>query len=213
MGNVPYHYNFQQRKEMLPFVPSSCKTILEIGCGDGSFSAQLKIECNAAVWGIELNQQVAEIASKKLDKVLCGDFVNLMNELPKNHFDCIVCNDILEHFTNPSLILTELKIILSPGGYIVSSLPNFRYVGNLWEILVKKDFQYKSSGILDTTHYRFFTQKSINRMFSELGYLVLKSEGINPTPSLKVKLFNTLFLNHFSDIAFLQIATLAQLKQ
>jgi 2-polyprenyl-3-methyl-5-hydroxy-6-metoxy-1,4-benzoquinol methylase len=144
---------------------------------------------------------------------LCGDFMTLIHELPTTYFDCIVCNDILEHFTDPFFVLTELKRYLSPGGYIVSSLPNFRYVGNLWEIVVKKDFQYKSSGILDSTHYRFFTQKSIHRMFSELGYSVVRSKGINATPSIKVKLFNALFFNHFSDIPFMQIATLAQLKQ
>jgi 2-polyprenyl-3-methyl-5-hydroxy-6-metoxy-1,4-benzoquinol methylase len=197
---------------MLDFVPASCKVILEIGCGDGSFAEQLKIERNAEVWGVELNPDIASMAAKKLNKVLCGDLLELINELPVNYFDCIVCNDILEHFMHPAALLSELKKLLTPRGYITSSLPNFRYVGNLWEILVKKDFQYKTSGILDYTHYRFFTKKSIARMFSETGFNVIKSEGVNPTPSFKVKLFNILFLNHFADIPYMQIATLAQLK-
>ena len=49
-------------------------------------------------------------------------------------------------------------------------------------------------------------------MFSENGFNIIKSEGVNPTPSLKVKLFNILFMNHFADIPFMQIATLAKLR-
>lgn len=209
---MQYHYQSQKRREMLAFVPDSCKIILEIGCGDGSFSEQLKLERNVQVWGVELNPEVAAVAENKLDKVLCGDLLELQNELPLGYFDCIICNDILEHFVHTSSLISQLKKLLRPGGYIASSLPNFRYVGNLWEILVKKDFEYKNSGILDYTHYRFFTQKSIVRMFSDLGFTIVKSEGINPTPSLKVKLFNLIFFNHFSDIPYMQIATLAQLK-
>lgn len=209
---MQYHYQSLKRREMLAFVPDSCKVILEIGCGDGSFSEQLKLERSAQVWGVELNPEVAALAEKKLDKVLCGDLLELIKELPAGYFDCIICNDILEHFVHTSSLIRELKKLLRPDGYITSSLPNFRYVGNLWEILVKKDFEYKNSGILDYTHYRFFTQKSIVRMFSDLGFTVVKSEGINPTPSLKVKIFNLIFFNHFSDIPYMQIATLAQLK-
>jgi 2-polyprenyl-3-methyl-5-hydroxy-6-metoxy-1,4-benzoquinol methylase len=209
---MQYHYQAQKRREMLAFVPESCKVILEVGCGDGSFGEQLRLERNAQVWGVELNPEVASVARKKLDKVLCGDLLELLKDLPAGYFDCIICNDILEHFVHTGSLIGELKNLLKPGGYITSSLPNFRYVGNLWEILVKKDFEYKNSGILDYTHYRFFTQKSIVRMFSNLGFTIIKSEGVNPTPSVKVKLFNLIFFNHFPDIPYMQIATLAQLK-
>jgi 2-polyprenyl-3-methyl-5-hydroxy-6-metoxy-1,4-benzoquinol methylase len=212
MKNSLYQYNFQKRPEMLAFIPGNCNRILEVGCGDGSFSVQLKEQRNAEVWGVEIHKEVADIASKKLDKVICGNFVDHLNEIPKQYFDCIVFNDILEHFTDPFLILEKIKSLLVSNGYIVSSLPNFRYIGNLMEILIEKDFQYKDSGILDLTHYRFFTKKSIVRMFEDHGYTVLKSYGVNPTKSIKVKLFNLLFFNFFSDTPYIQIATLAQYK-
>jgi 2-polyprenyl-3-methyl-5-hydroxy-6-metoxy-1,4-benzoquinol methylase len=209
-----YHYIYQSRKEMLAFVPDSCKKILEVGCGDGSFSIQLKERKGTEVWGVEMHPESASIASERLDKVICGNFLALMqsDQLPVNYFDCIVFNDVLEHFPNYDEVLQEIKKILSASAYIVTSLPNFRYVGNLWEIIIKKDFRYKTSGVLDYTHYRFFTQKSIGRIFDEAGYQVRKSYGVNGTGSFKVKLLNVLTFNFFSDIYYMQIATLAQLK-
>jgi 2-polyprenyl-3-methyl-5-hydroxy-6-metoxy-1,4-benzoquinol methylase len=209
-----YNYIYQNRKEMLAFVPEACKKILEVGCGDGSFAVQLKERQGTEVWGVEMHRESADIAVKRLDRVICGNFLELINlkQLPLNYFDCIVFNDVLEHFPNYDEVLQEIKTILTANASVVTSLPNFRYVGNLWEIIVKKDFQYKSSGVLDYTHYRFFTQKSIGRIFDEAGYKVLRSYGVNGTGSLKVKLLNLLTFNFFSDIYYLQIATLAQLR-
>jgi len=199
---------------MLDFVPETCLKILEVGCGDGSFLVQLKDRAGTEVWGVEIHEESALIASKKLDRVICDNFLQILdsNTLPVKYFDCIIFNDVLEHFPDYTVILSKIKIYLAPNAFVVTSLPNFRYVGNLWEIIIAKDFHYKSSGVLDYTHYRFFTMKSINRMFSDMGYSIVRSSGINPTKSIKVKLLNLFTLNFFSDIPYLQIATIAQIK-
>jgi SAM-dependent methyltransferase len=213
MDEKMYQYPYFQRKEMLDFVPLECKRILEVGCGDGGFSSFLKERAGVEVWGIEIHPGAAAIAGEKLDKVLCGDFVELLkSDLPGNTFDCIVFNDVLEHFLYPAEILTGLKRILVKGGYVVSSIPNFRYIGNLWEIIIDKEFQYKDAGILDVTHMRFYTEKSIVRLHESAGYKVFTCQGINPTRSIKVKLFNLLMLNFFRDIFFMQFATVAQVE-
>lgn len=213
MDDTNYQYPYFQRKEMLQFVPMECKKILEVGCGDGRFSSLLKEREGVEVWGIEIHPDSAAVASGKLDKVLCGDFLEILKmDLQENTFDCIVFNDVLEHFLYPEEILVCLKKILIKDGYVVSSLPNFRYVGNLWEIIIDKDFQYKSAGILDKTHMRYYTEKSIIRLYQQSGYKVLKCQGINPTRSIKVKLFNWLMFNFFSDIFFMQFATIAQVE-
>jgi hypothetical protein len=76
-----------------------------------------------------------------------------------------------------------------------------------------KDWKYDDFGIMDKTHLRFFTNKSIRRMYEELGYEILIHEGINKSRSLKPILFN--FLTFFSqmDIRILQYATVARVKK
>jgi 2-polyprenyl-3-methyl-5-hydroxy-6-metoxy-1,4-benzoquinol methylase len=210
-----YQYIYQFRPEMLSFIPTDCRTFLEVGCSDGSFAEQLKNRPGAVVWGVEMHAGSAAIAETRLNHVFCGDFLQLTDSeiIPENHFDCIIFNDVLEHFTDYNIVLNRVRKLLRPRGFLVTSLPNFRYVGNLWEIIIDKDFRYKPSGILDETHYRFFTEKSIRRILEDAQFEVLKSHGVNGTNSFKVRLLNILTLNFFSDIRFLQIATLAQLKK
>jgi hypothetical protein len=75
---------------------------------------------------------------------------------------------------------------------------------------LKKDWQYKDDGILDITHFRFFTKKSIERMFTNAGYKIVSIEGINPTGSIKVKLLGWLSFGLFADAKFMQFATVAR---
>jgi 2-polyprenyl-3-methyl-5-hydroxy-6-metoxy-1,4-benzoquinol methylase len=205
-------YYTNVRHEMVHFVPADCKRILDVGCSEGNFGKLLMDRNQAEVWGVELSDDAAAIAGKKLNKVYAGDFRTILPKLPLGYFDCLVFNDVLEHFTDPEKVLRQCLAILSPGGYLVSSIPNVRYIGNLVEVVIKKDWEYKSGGILDRTHYRFFTQKSIHRMFNEAGYTVVKCTGINATPSFKTWLLGILTFGHMADVKFLEFATVAKLS-
>jgi hypothetical protein len=105
-----------------------------------------------------------------------------------------------------------VKSLLSENGVLVSSIPNFRYVANLvTEVIWEGEFRYKpEGGILDDTHVRFFTPKSIYRMFREQGYEVLVNEGINPCKSWKENLFINLTFGILKDARYKQFATVAK---
>ncbi len=205
-------YYTNVRTEMAAFVPPDCKRILDVGCSEGNFGKLLMDRNQAEVWGAELSESAALIAGKKLHKVYAGDFRTILPKLPLGYFDCLVFNDVLEHFSDPDTLLRQCLAILSPGGYVVSSIPNVRYIGNLVEVVIKKDWEYKSGGILDRTHYRFFTKKSIRRMFNEAGYSVVECSGINATPSIKTWLLGIVTFGHMADVKFLEFATVAKLK-
>lgn len=203
-------YYTNVRTEMLQFIPENCRVILEVGCSGGLFGESLKINRKAEVWGVEPNIEAASHAAIRLDKVITGEFSTVIPDLPSGYFDCIVCNDVLEHMTDPDQTLKDCKRLLSVQGYLVSSIPNVRYIGNLVELLFRKDWEYKAGGILDRTHYRFYTQKSIIRMFTHSGYRIINCVGINSTHSLKTRLLGLLTFGHFTDVKFLEFATVAQ---
>jgi len=203
-------YYTNSRPEMSSFVPAECKIIFEIGCGEGKFGVQLKNNRQVIVWGVECDEHASQQANLLLDRVFTGRFEYVYQELPKYYFDCIVFNDVLEHFTDPGKVLISCLSLLRPNGFIVSSVPNVRYIGNLYELLIKKDWEYKKGGILDETHYRFYTKKSLRRMFKSCGYRMIRLEGINPTSSLKTKFLVWFSLFYLSDIRYLQFAVLVQ---
>lgn len=203
-------YYSQARLEILDFIPQNAKSILDIGCGEAVFSAKIKQKFGAKVWGIEFDVNAADIAKKKIDKVLIGDVSALISELPDNYFDCIVFNDVLEHLIDPFRVLIEIKNKIKIGGVVVCSIPNVRYFFVLKDLLFKKRWRYEDSGVLDKTHLRFFTKNSIVDMFNALEYKILKIEGINKSTSKKLALFNILTFGYFSDTRYSQFVCVAK---
>jgi 2-polyprenyl-3-methyl-5-hydroxy-6-metoxy-1,4-benzoquinol methylase len=201
------------RYEMVRFIPKSTKTFLDVGCGNGKFGEFLKNQFNnAIVWGAEVNTVAANKAIEKLDKVVVGDVSGMMEKLPDNYFDCVSFNDSLEHMVDPFDVLLKIKCKLSRDGVVVSSIPNVRYFDNLRDLIFKKQWEYVDEGILDRTHLRFFTEKSITTMYKRLGYDIEEMEGINRTGNKKARLLIKLTFRWLQDIQYLQFATRAKPK-
>ena len=61
------------RPELLALVPDSARTILDIGCGAGRLGQAIKERQEAEVVGIERDEDAAQLARDRLDRVLVGD--------------------------------------------------------------------------------------------------------------------------------------------
>lgn len=210
-GSKTEHYFTHKRKELLAYVPANVKRALDIGCGDGAFAGLLKQHTNGEVWGIEPSKAAADMAAPKLDKVINGFFSKDLPELVGEKFDAIFFNDVLEHLVNPDEILTQCHKLLNKNGYIIASIPNIRWYPVILSLLRYKDFKYQNSGVMDKTHMRFFTAKSMVRMFEEAGYKVLKIEGINKDSGFRFFNFiNLLLFNTQNDMKYPQFAIVAK---
>ena len=193
---------------MMPFLPKHYSRILEIGCAEGNFRENLSKENE--YWGVEPNVSIAAIASKKLDKVLIGTYQEIYNQIPNDYFDLVICNDVIEHMADHDEFFLSIKKKIKKDGYLVASIPNVRYLLNISDILVKKDWEYKDDGILDRTHLRFFTKKSLMRTIINNGFIIEKIEGINPykgASGLKRYLYYLAILLFGYDVRFMQFGT------
>jgi len=120
---------------------------LIIGCGEGNFGFLLKKEYGVEIWGIEYNSQAANKAEAKLDRVLVGDAVELIEELECGIFDCVVSLDLIEHLVDPFSFLKKIECLLSSTGCVILSVPNVLYISNLYHLLIKKDWKYTNNYI------------------------------------------------------------------
>ncbi len=205
-SNVYYR---NARPEMLQFLPKNFDKILDIGCGEGLFAHSIREKSNREIelWGIEPMEKQGLEAKKKLDKVLIGKSEDVLNEIPDNYFDVIFFNDVLEHLVDPYNLLKLIKSKLSNDGFIVSSIPNVRYHNTFMDLVIYKNWDYKSFGVLDKTHLRFFTKKSIIKMYESMDFEIIEHKGINRSKSIKPYFYNIPFLFSAMDIFYPQFAT------
>lgn len=208
----PAGYYANVRPEMMERIPTDRKTILEFGCGEGVFAAALKERNQAEVWGVEIDKATGTKAAKVLDKVIISDADEALTKLPDNHFDCIIFNDVLEHLIDPYNLLKQLRSKLTDDGIIISSIPNMRYYPVLMGLLMFANWEYEDAGVLDKTHYRFFTHVTMRTMFENAGYTVVSLEGINPIEKLPLRyhLMSLITRGNFGDTRYLQYACIAK---
>jgi 2-polyprenyl-3-methyl-5-hydroxy-6-metoxy-1,4-benzoquinol methylase len=165
----------QRRDEMLAFLPERYATVLEIGCDEADFSERLHGE----VWGIEPDADAAAIAAGRLHRVLVGTFEATRDALPLGYFDVVVCNDVIEHMPDHDRFLREIGAYIAPGGVLIGSVPNMRHYRALFELLVLRDWDYRDTGVLDRTHLRWFTARSLHRSLARAGFAIERLQGIN----------------------------------
>lgn len=134
-----------KRPDVGKFLPKQYARVLEIGCGEGEFVTNLRLPCE--VWGIEPCERAAKNASEKLHKVLNGLYQEVSDLLPNDYFDLIICNDIIEHMEDHDQFFESIKTKMTENAYLVGSIPNVRYVGNLFALLIKKDWKYEDAYI------------------------------------------------------------------
>lgn len=172
-------YRGGHRPEVMALLPplKPGLRVLEIGCGEGSFS--VNIAGASETWGIEPDRRSADIAKMRLLKVFTDTFDAVKADLPKGYFDLVVCNDVIEHMTDHDAFLSSIQDHMAPDAFLVGSVPNVRFYGNLFNLVVGRDWHYQNSGILDRTHFRFFTMRSVRRSLEDAGFTVRRLEGLN----------------------------------
>tara|TARA_B100000989_G_scaffold298359_1_gene287273 strand:+ start:211 stop:885 length:675 start_codon:yes stop_codon:yes gene_type:complete len=170
------------------------KNILDIGCASGEFCLNLKetYKIKNLNWtGIE---KVKDLPNSKynyanLGRCIHDDLPDCLDQLENNYFDCIFALDVLEHLIKPENVLEKLKSKIKENGYLIISIPNISHFSIILS-LIKQNWIYKESGILDKTHLRFFTPSSFKSFSNKQGWDVLHTYPINSYLGKKKFIFN-----------------------
>ncbi len=152
--------------------------LLDLGCGQGYVGRELAAK-GCKVTGMD--QYVPEVSPD--DRI---DFIRWNLDRPEfpvnvSGFDQIMMLDIIEHLKEPEKFMDELRfaaackrpeVIITTAniGFIVTRL-----------MLFFGQFNYGRKGILDATHTRLFTFRSLDALLEQSGYKILEVRGI-PAP-------------------------------
>ena len=145
------------------------KRVLEAGCASGHVSAVLQAR-GCRVVGIEIDAEVARAAEPFVERIVIGNFDDgeLWKELEGDEFDAVLFGDVLEHLKTPLDALRGALKHLAPAGMVVISVPNITHA-DVKIAMIKGQFTYADSGLLDRTHIHFFTKESLTHLLQEAG--------------------------------------------
>lgn len=166
--------------------------VLDLGCGSGALGEYLKKNSNCETDGVTLNQEEATHAQTHYRRVEVANLetADLTSLFPGQSYDTIVCADVLEHLRQPERVLSACRKLLRPQGKLLLSVPNAAYCGLVAE-LMQGEFKYRKEGLLDSTHVRFFTRKSLSRFMADNHWTLEPLEAITqPLPDSE---FNVAF--------------------
>ena len=143
--------------------------VLEIGCDCGATLLEIKNRYSrAGVFGVEINEKAASIAAH-FAEVEVNNIEDKSLPFAEGMFDYIIFGDVLEHLHDPLDTLVYCKKLLGDGGCIIANIPNIMHI-SVMEQLLRGEFTYTETGLLDKTHIHFFTYHEINRIFRQAGY-------------------------------------------
>ena len=145
--------------------------VLDIGCGEGFFAAELAQTGNR-ITGVDdrltpANPVFERYFSADLDKGIGA----VIGQLDGQRFDRVLLLDVLEHLKSPERILRQAHAVLKREGSLIVSLPNIANIV-VRIMLLFGQFNYRQRGILDRTHLRFFTRKTARRLLEDNGYSI-----------------------------------------
>ncbi len=174
--------------------------VLDLGCSSGLLAEQLR-QMGHHVTGVDINE--IDGVNDRTDVFVRADLNDGIPPEVGSGFDIVLGADVLEHVMNPAALLSQIREVLAPSGTAVLCVPNIAH----WYPRFRSAlglFDYDQRGILDSTHLRFFTRRSLIRLVKRRGFgirrvepvgLPLDALGVEGAKARTVRLFDHLLSN------------------
>lgn len=116
--------------------------ILEIGCGSAidSYLIAEKYDSNVSFTGTDLSRHSIELAGKlgkHFEKQLTLDVDDATaSNFPDESFDLIFSQGVIEHFKDPTAVMTEQIRLLKKSGFLIVDVPQKYHILTLYKHLL-----------------------------------------------------------------------------
>jgi 2-polyprenyl-3-methyl-5-hydroxy-6-metoxy-1,4-benzoquinol methylase len=153
-------------------------TVSDIACGPGAVAKILQTEKQCVIYGVDICRP--EDCSPFQTFSQCDlDRKPLPEHVAES--DYVLLLDIIEHLKEPEQFLQQLRATCTPlRTTILCSVPNIAFFP-IRLMLLFGQFNYGKEGILDKTHTRLLTFRSVARLFQEQGFQIEEITGV-PAP-------------------------------
>jgi SAM-dependent methyltransferase len=138
--------------------------VLDLGCGDGTFTAVAAGGGAAAAVGADV-AEAALLRARRAHPELPFERVDPSGPLPfaDNHFDLVWASEVIEHIADTAAWLSEVRRVLAPGGRLALTTPDHSRM----RLLVGGVERY-SQPLGD--HLHLYTRRSLRDLLADFGF-------------------------------------------
>ena len=165
--------------QLLRYFPACLTRVLDCACGPAARVSEFRSRGAIEVQAVAHTGTPQEC--QEYDAVHACDLVVDPLPYPAQHFDFILCHDVLARLRDPEPLLRRLRPLLAPEGALLVTVPNLQnhpYVVGL----VEGRWSHEPEGALARPHIRFFTGSELLRLLQKTGYQVQRTSALRFDP-------------------------------
>lgn len=148
---------------------------MEDGCGVGMYMQHIAT-LGGMVTGLDFDlERVVESHALGLDVVnAAGEFL----PYPKDHFDLVMSNEVIEHVQDDRKVLLEIVRVLKPGGRLVLFCPNIGYPFETHGVFSRGEYHFGNIPLVNylprklrnqlAPHVRVYSRRDLDKLFRGL---------------------------------------------
>jgi ubiquinone/menaquinone biosynthesis C-methylase UbiE len=160
--------DFELRRRFLLARVHAGERVLDVGCGEGRFTAEL-VRAGAHAVGVDVAQEPlrrARARHPELDlRLIDGDGAW---ELEDASFDVVWAGEVLEHVLDTAAWLSEARRVLRSGGSLLISTPGHGRAALLGLALSRRAFAAHFDPLGD--HVRFYSRETLAELIEQFGF-------------------------------------------
>jgi glycosyltransferase involved in cell wall biosynthesis len=148
--------------------------VLDLGCSGGLLDEKLQ-RYGYSVTGVDYNE--IDGVRDRLNDFYQADLNEGIPDVVGIDFDVLLACDVLEHLVKPEQLLVDGRQRMKATGIALICVPNISHWYSRFRVFFGI-FGYDQRGILDASHLRFFTRRSIRRLVENAGFSVSSFEPV-----------------------------------
>lgn len=154
----------RRRAELMFLGGSRPGTLLDVGCGDGTFLARMR-DRGWSVTGLDFDPVAARTARERHGLEVHVGTIEQAFSGRRALYDVITASHVIEHVPEPAAFLAQCRALLRPGGRLVLKTPNARSYG-------ARRYGAAWRGLEPPRHLHIFTAPSLTSCARKAGFAV-----------------------------------------